>query len=470
MSEDDEPHLLDTEEGKRLHRAQAEGWRRWGPYLSERQWGTVREDYSADGSAWEYFPHDHARSRAYRWGEDGIAGFSDEACNWCLSLALWNGKDPFLKERMYGLTNQQGNHGEDVKELWWYLDGTPTHSLMRMLYKYPQGEFPYEALLAESLARKGKDLPEYELIDTGIFAEQRYFDIVVDYAKAATDDIVMRVTVSNRGPDAAELDLLVQLVARNVWSWYPTTSRPLLRAIDGNRVAASHPTLPPMVFTPLQEAELLFCENDTNTRRLYKSGAVGHFKDAFHDYVVGGDASAVNPLREGTKCAARSKLTVPAGGEAVLRFRFAPQGGPAPTAADCDAVLAARQAEADAFYAVLQQEIADPDAKLVQRQALAGMLWSKQFYHYDILHWLDGDPLQPKPPASRLGGRNSHWKHLYNDSIISMPDTWEYPWYAAWDLAFHAVTFALIDPDFAKRQLTLLVRDWYIHPNGQLPA
>ncbi len=465
------PHLLATAEGHRLLAADGQGWRRWGPYLSERQWGTVREDYSPGGTAWSYLPHDHARSRAYRWGEDGIAGFSDDRQRWCLGLALWNGRDPILKERMFGLTNDEGNHGEDVKELYWFLDGTPTHSYMRMLYRYPQAAYPYADLVAENGRRKGRNQPEYELADTGIFAEHRYFDVGVEYAKAAPDDILMRITIENRGPEAADLHVLTQLWARNTWSWTRGAARPLLRAVAGGAVVAEHPHQPTMRFMPLQGAELVFCENETNMRRLYGIEAPGPFKDAFHDYVIGGRRDAVSPLGEGTKCAALHRVSVPPGESIVLRFRFAAaEEAAAPAAAAFDAVLAERKKEADDFYAALQRDITCPDARAVQRQALAGMLWSKQFYHFDIRRWLSGDPAQPSPPESRRHGRDSEWPHLNNADVISMPDTWEYPWYAAWDLAFHCVTFALIDPAFAKSQLLLLTREWYMHPNGQLPA
>jgi hypothetical protein len=464
-------HLLDTAEGKRLSDAFDAGWRRWGPYPSERQWGTVREDYSPDGKAWEYFPHDHARSRAYRWGEDGIAGFADEKLNWCLSIALWNGRDPFIKERMFGLTNAQGNHGEDVKEMWWYLDATPTHSYMRMLYKYPQAAFPYDELMAENGRRRGRDMPEYELIDTGVFQESRYFDVAVEYAKAGPDDIVMRVTVENCGPEAADLCVMPHLWARNIWSWEVGAPRPLLRLDSGGVVRATHPVVPPMRLEAHQPPEWLFCENETNTRRLFGTQEAGHFKDAINDYVVHGDEAAPNPMQEGTKCAALSRLRLEPGATSVLLFRFVTDGaGNALSAAQCASILETRRAEADAFYAALQRAIPDPDAKAVQRQALAGMLWSKQYYGFDVKRWLAGDPAEPKPPDQRLHGRDSGWTHLVNDEVISMPDKWEYPWYAAWDLGFHCVTLALIDPAFAKRQLVLLTRDWYMHPNGQLPA
>ena len=464
-------HLFDTPEGRRL--ADEGDWRRWGPYLAERQWGTVREDYSADGDAWGYFPHDHARSRTYRWGEDGIAGFSDEHQRWCLGLGLWNGCDPILKERLFGLTNGEGNHGEDVKELYWYLDGTPTHSYMRMLYKYPQAAFPYADLLAENARRRGKNMPEYELLDTGVFDASRYFDVSVEYAKAGPDDILMRVTVDNRGPDAAPLHVLAQLWARNTWSWTSGSPRPLLRAAAAGVVEADHPAFAAMRFAPLEPTQLVFCENETNTRRLDGTVALGHFKDAINDFIVHGDASAANPMHEGTKCAAISALSVPAGGREILRFRFAKRAGfdaALQVPAAFDALMTLRRAEADGFYAVVQAGIDDADARLVQRQALAGMLWSKQFYRFDVQRWLRGDPTEPAPPATRRKGRDSDWTHLDNADVISMPDTWEYPWYAAWDLAFQSLTFALIDPAFAKNQLILLTREWYMHPNGQLPA
>ncbi len=458
-------HLLDTAEGKRL--ANRDDWLRWGPYLAERQWGTVREDYSADGDAWTYFPFDHAGSRVYRWGEDGIAGWTDDRLRWCLSVALWNGRDPILKERMFGLTNAQGNHGEDVKEMYYYLDGTPTHSYMRMLYKYPQAAFPYEALIAEN-ARRGRDEPEFELIDTGIFDDGRYFDVTVEYAKASPEDILIRISIDNRGPEAAALHVLPQLWARNTWSWRPGIPEPLLSLANGG-VQARHNRMPDRRLDIDTNAGWLFCRNETNTRRLYKSDAAGPFKDGINDCVVNGDTSAVE-LQQGTKCAAHVKLTIPAGGRQTIRLRWRPAAAPGDPFADHDAVLAERIAEADAFYAALQSNIADADARLVQRQALAGMLWSKQFYRYDVRRWLAGDPLQPPPPPERRSIRNGDWTHLNNRDIISMPDTWEYPWYAAWDLAFQAVTFALIDPEFAKQQLLILTHEWYMHPNGSMPA
>ncbi len=458
-------HLLQTTEGQRL--GDRDKWLQWGPYLSERQWGTVREDYSADGDAWSYFPHEHARSRVYRWGEDGIAGFSDDRLRWCLSLALWNGRDEILKERLFGLTNAQGNHGEDVKELYYFQDGTPTHSYMRMLYKYPQAPFPYSALIAEN-ARRGVDDPEYELLDTGILDGDRYFDVTVEYAKAAPDDILIRITAENRGPDAADLHLLPQLWARNTWDWRPGIPQPRLSVAPGG-VVAWHNRMPERTLSVDTDAEWLFCRNETNTNRLYGTTAPGPFKDGIDDCVVNGIAGAAD-RREGTKCAAHVKLRLPAGGRRVVRLRWRPSDSAGDPFAGHDALFAARIAEADEFYAALQAHIADPDARSVQRQALAGMLWSKQFYRYDVRRWLAGDPLQPAPPAGRSAIRNGDWTHLNNRDIISMPDTWEYPWYASWDLAFQAVTFALIDPDFAKQQLLLLTHEWFMHPNGSLPA
>src|SRR5882724_5491988 len=444
-------------------------WRRWGPYLSERQWGTVREDYSENGDAWGYFPHDHARSRAYRWGEDGIGGFGDDQLLLCLGLALWNGRDPILKERLFGLTNAEGNHGEDVKELYYYLDGTPTHSYMRMLYKYPQAEFPY-ARLVEANGRRGRDEPEFELIDTGVFDDNRYFDVEIEYAKADVDDILMRVTVHNRAAEATSLHVLPQLWARNIWSWKPDSMRPQLLARQDNSISIDHPQLPELRLQCDGRPQFLFCQNETNLQRLCGIEAPGHhFKDGINDFVVNGDIAAVRPDGRGTKVAAHHLLSLPAGESSRLRARLTladHQTG----VDDFDHVFDQRRAEADEFYAELQQDITDPDARLVQRQALAGMLWNKQYYYIDIPEWLNGDELQPPPPPARRHGRNADWLHLNNADIIVMPDKWEYPWYAAWDLAFHAVTLAVIDPSFAKNQLLLLTRDWYMHPNGQLPA
>jgi hypothetical protein len=459
--------VAQTAEGNRLDRARLGApWRRWGPYVSDRQWGTVREDYSPYGTAWEYFPHDHARSRAYRWGEDGLAGWGDSHLYLCLGLALWNGNDPILKERLFGLTNAEGNHGEDVKELYYYLDGVPSHCYMRMLYKYPHRAFPYARLVEEN-GRRGQNEPEFELIDTGIFDEDRYFDVTVEYAKGDTDDILMRVTVDNRGPEAAPLHVIPQLWARNTWSWVAGVAKPVLAAEDDGAVHVAHPNLTPMRLRCDGEPELLFCDNETNARRLFGVDAAGFFKDAINNFIVGGDATAVNPARSGTKVAAHYQTTVPGGGQAQFRLRLSVAGG---GFEDFATIFRGRREEADEFYEALQHGIDDDEARRIQRQAFAGMLWSKQHYRLDVREWLRGDPLQPPPPASRLTGRNSDWRHLNNSDVIAMPDKWEYPWYAAWDLAFHCVTLATIDPDFAKDQLVLLTREWYMHPNGQLPA
>jgi hypothetical protein len=464
-----------TAEQQRLaeNHAGKKHWKRWGPYLSERQWGTVREDYSPGGTAWEYFPHEHARSRAYRWGEDGLAGFSDSQSHLCLALALWNGKDPILKERLFGLTNNEGNHGEDVKELYYYLDATPTHSYLKMLYKYPQREFPYCPLVDESGRRKDDcSQPEYELLDTGIFDDDRYWDVFVEYAKADEADILMRVTVHNRGPEEATIHVLPQLWFRNTWSW-DNSERPILRAEADGSVSANRADLGSFRWYCDGQPELLFCENDTNPRVIHGlPDAQGFFKDAFHNVVVSGKREAVNPARTGTKSAAHYTLTLPAGASATVRLRLAAQNGkPAPLPfSDFDSIFSQRQREADEFYALIQKDLTDEDARNVQRQAFAGMIWSKQFYFYDIPIWLKGDPAQPPPPPERKTGRNSDWVHLNNADIISMPDKWEYPWYAAWDLAFHCIPFSLIDAEFAKHQLVLLTREWYMHPNGQLPA
>ena len=443
-------------------------WRRWGPYLSERQWGTVREDYSAAGDPWAYFPHDHARSRAYRWGEDGLAGISDEQARLCFSLALWNGRDPFLKERLFGLAGPEGNHGEDVKELYYYLDSTPTHSYMRMLYKYPQTEFPY-ALLVEENGRRGKDRPEFELIDTGIFDENRYFDVFVEYAKCDPEDLFVRITVHNRGPEAARLELLPQLSFRNTWSWGRWPAKPSVLAAGATTLQTVHPELGVMVLHAAGTPELLFAENETNVKRLWGVEAPGPFKDAFHEYVVEGRREALAREARGTKAAARYRLNVEPGAPAVVELRLAQEHMAEPFA-DSSRVFEERRREADAFYAELQRGIASDDARAVQRQALAGMLWGKQFYYLDVPQHLEGDPSQPPPPPERRHGRNSEWFHLNNADVISMPDKWEYPWYAAWDLAFHCIPLTLVDPAFAKEQLILLTREWYMHPNGQLPA
>src|SRR6266536_3527363 len=408
-------------------------WRRWGPYLSERAWGTVREDYSATGEAWDYSPHDQARSRAYRWNEDGLAGICDDRQELCFALAFWNGRDPILKERIFGLTGPQGNHGEDAKEYWWYLDSTPTHSWMRWRYMYAQAEFPYTWLVEENRSR-GKYEREFELADTGIFDDGWYWDITADYAKASPDDVLIRISVRNNGPETATIDVLPTLWYRNTWSWGLEGSKPELRLENGSIVGTS-------TLSGEGSPEALFCENETNTERLFGvPGSTPYPKDGINDHVVQG-AATVNPDQTGTKAAFRYRLEV-----------------------------GAREAEADEFYAELTPAGASDDEALVLRQALAGMLWAKQFYHLDVQRWLDGDPAGPQPPESRKNGRNHEWTHLNNADVISMPDKWEYPWYAAWDLAFHCVSLAHVDPEFAKSQLILLCREWYMHPNGQLPA
>ncbi len=441
-------------------------WLRWGPYLSERAWATVREDYSADADPWRSFPHDHARSRAYRWNEDGLGGISDHRQWLNFACAFWNGRDPILKERIFGLTGPEGNHGEDAKEYWWYLDSTPTHSWMRWRYHYPQAAFPYEQLVTVNGDRDHDD-PEYELLDTGVFDEDRYWQITVDYAKAAPDDICIRVTARNAGPDEATLHVLPTLWFRNTWAWGTDGRLPLL-AVDGERVVADHHDLGRFVLASEPAAEVLCCDNETNAARLFDStNRSAYPKDGIADHVVHGHAT-VNPNGRGTKAAYHHVLTVAAGQSAELRLRLAPEH--AAIDDTWTATMAARRQEADDYYGELTPAAATADEAMILRQALAGMLWSKQFYHYDVEEWLDGDPAGPVPPASRHTGRNAGWIHLNNRDIISMPDTWEYPWYAAWDLAFHCIALAHVDPAFAKEQLLLLCRAWYMHPNGQLPA
>jgi len=456
----------------RLRQADADEkpWRRWGPYLSERQWGTVREDYGADGDAWAYLPHEQARSRAYRWGEDGLGGFCDDQQILCLGVALWNGNDPILKERLFGLTNAEGNHGEDVKELYYYLDATPTYGYARMLYKYPQAAYPYERLIEEN-RRRGKQQREFELIDTGLFDEDQYFDVDIEYAKADIDDILLRITATNRGPKDARLHVLPQVWFRNTWGWSDDAKKPSLRAGNDGAIVVEHETLGGLTVHYEKPQDLLFCDNETNAPKVFGGTDVnGYFKDAFHEVLVNGDAGAVNPAKTGTKAAGVYAPMVPAGGNVVVRVRLDP-GRPNDGAfADFDEVFRQRLSEAEAFYANLQKHIPDEDARRVQRQAFAGMLWSKQYYYYDIRAWLDGDPGRPAPPKSRKSGRNSDWFHFYAADVISMPDKWEYPWFAAWDWAFHLVTLALIDPRFAKDQLILLCQVWYLHPNGEMPA
>jgi hypothetical protein len=449
-------------------------WKRWGPYLSERAWGTVREDYSLYGTAWEYFPHEHARSRAYRWNEDGLAGISDRRQFICFALALWNEKDPILKERVFGLTGNEGNHGEDVKEYYFYLDSTPTHSYMKYLYKYPQAAFPYTEL-AEVNRRRDKKQPEYELIDTGVFDHDRYFDVVVEYAKADVDDIVIRISVTNRADEIANLRLLPTAWFRNTWSWGSADRPPALRQARPSPhavVELEHPQFGKRWLHCEGSPELLFTENETNMQLLFAVGnRTPYVKDGINDYIVHGAKDAVNPEHKGTKVSAHYDLRVGAGETITVRLRLADSDFLKRDAlADFNLIFQKRQREADEFYATLIPAELSADAQNVMRQGFAGMLWSKQFYHYVVKDWLQGDPGNPSPPPERKSGRNHEWQHLYNADVVSMPDKWEYPWYAAWDLAFHCIPLALLDPDFAKEQLVLLLREWYMHPNGQLPA
>ena len=450
-------------------------WKQWGPYISERAWGTVREDYSADGTAWDYLPHDWARSKAYRWNEDGIGGLCDVHQRLCFALALWNGEDPILKERMFGLSGPEGNHGEDVKEYFFFLDNTPTHSYMKMLYKYPQRAFPY-ADLVETNRRRTKQEMEYELLDTGVFADEKYWDVTIEYAKASPEDILIRITAANRGPDTATLHLLPTLWLRNTWTWYSDQWKGNLSGTDGPAgmevVEATHPDMPVRHLLCEGNPALLFTENDTNNQRLYGSeNASPHVKDAFHEYLIHGVQGAINPTPQGTKLAAHYPVTVGAGQQATIRLRLMDGAATADAfGPEFDQVFADRIHEADVFYSAIGDPDLSEDARLVMRQAFAGLLWSKQFYKYDVNRWLDGDPNMPPPPASRLQGRNADWRHVNASDVISMPDTWEYPWFAAWDLAFHCIPFAVIDPQFAKEQLLLLCHEWYQHPNGELPA
>jgi hypothetical protein len=464
-----------TQEEKRLQesRERKVNWKRWGPYLSERAWGTVREDYSPSGTAWDYLPHDHARSKAYRWNEDGLGGISDRQQFICFALALWNGRDPILKERLFGLTGNEGNHGEDVKEYYFYLDSTPTHSYMKFLYKYPQAEFPYARLVEEN-RRRGRDALEFELIDTGVFNADRYFDVFVEYAKATHEDLLIRIQAVNRGAEAAPLHLLPTLWFRNTWSGGLDVRRPPhLRGLGSATIAVTHEYYSQRWLYCEGSPELLFTNNETNLQRLYGvANESPYVKDGINDYLVHGVREAVNPQRTGTKATAYYPLTVGPGETVTVRLRFsdtAPGNGD-PLGTDFDRIFSARQREADEFYATITPEGLSADARNVMRQALAGLLWSKQFYYYDVNRWLRGDPAEPPPPRERLKGRNREWTHLYNADVVSMPDKWEYPWYAAWDLAFHCIPLALVDSDFAKEQLILLLREWYMHPNGQLPA
>src|SRR5262245_47227555 len=461
----------DTAELRRLAEArEGVAWRKWGPYLSERQWGTVREDYSDNGDAWNYFTHDQARSRAYHWGEDGLAGFSDDKQRLCFALALWNGKDPILKERLFGLTNNEGNHGEDVKEYYFYLDSTPTHSYMKYLYKYPQATYPYVDLVEANRGRSPGEF-EYELLDTDVFDDDRYFDVFAEYAKASPEEILIRVTVYNRGPEPATLHVLPTLWFRNTWSWGGHAARPLLRQTAPGIVAASHPELGEQILSCEGTPALLFTENETNTERLFgKRNRTPYVKDGVHACVVDGRRDAVNPEQTGTKVSAHYWLTVAAGQSQTIRLRLSNTAPTGPFDRGFDDVIQARLKEADEFYATVIPASLDADAANVMRQALAGMLWSKQFYHYDVDRWLEERGADPFKPKRRAALRNEHWHHLYNADIISMPDKWEYPWYAAWDLAFHVLALTLVDPDFGKQQLELMLEEHYLHPSGQLPA
>ena len=466
-----DPETLRLEEDARRQKH----WKRWGPYLSERAWGTVREDYSPHGTAWEYFPHGEARSKAYRWNEDGLAGICDRHQMICFAVALWNGRDPILKERAFGLSGIEGNHGEDVKEYYFYLDSTPTHSYMKYLYKYPQGAFPYWQLVQEN-RRRNKHAPEYELMDTGVFEHDRYFDVFVEYAKASPEDVLIQIRVANRGPETAQLSLLPTIWFRNTWSWRNETKRPSLchaGSFDGMSVVQlDHEYYGRRRLVCEGEPELLFTENDTNVQRLYGTpNASPYVKDGIGNYIVNGNKEAVNPGKKGTKAAAHYILTIKPGESTIVRLRFTNAADVETTLGKgFDVTFAKRRREADEFYkGVIPKDLSE-DARNVMRQSFAGLLWSKQFYHYIVEEWLNGDSAMPPPPRERKKGRNHEWGHLYNADVISMPDKWEYPWYAAWDLAFHCVPLALVDPVFAKEQLVLMLREWYMHPNGQLPA
>jgi Mannosylglycerate hydrolase MGH1-like glycoside hydrolase domain len=461
---------VDAEKTRLLEAAsRAQHWRRWGPFLSDREWGTVREDYSADGTAWEYFPFEHAHLRVYRWGEDGIGGISDNHQRLCFAPAFWNGRDPILKERFYGLTGNQGNHGEDVKEIYYYLDSTPTHSYMKCLYKYPQAEFPYAQLYGENRRRTRKD-PEFELIDTGIFDSDRYFDIQIEYAKCSVDDILIRISVTNRGPERACLHLLPTLWFRNTWSWKQGSPRPLMKRYGDATVDIEHESLGSYQLTLDSSRPMLFTENESNARALWGlENNPPYVKDAFHRRIVHNEIEAVNPAESGTKACAWYQLDIGPGETQIVRMRLAEKSQPSTLVHDIDGIFARRIAEADEFYSFCPAALSE-DGKRVQRQAFAGLLWSKQYYHFVVNDWLKGDPTQPTPPRERLTGRDSQWIHLFNEDVLSMPDTWEYPWYAAWDLSFHMIAMSLVDPDNAKSQLKLFLREWYMHPNGQIPA
>jgi hypothetical protein len=458
-------------EQKRLNIAREEGvpWKKWGPYLSERQWGTVREDYSADGNAWDYFSHDQSRSRAYRWGEDGMAGISDDKQQLCFALALWNGRDPILKERMFGLTNSESNHGEDVKEYYFYIDSTPTHSYMKYLYKYPQREYPYNDLV-QTNRRRSRDEFEYELLDTGVFEDNRYFDVFVEYAKADPEDVLIKISVHNRGPEVAQIHVLPTIWFRNTWTSEEGEPKPMLGQVRDGTIHTSHPKLGDYTLQCEGTAELLFTENETNNRRLWgQPNPAPYVKDAFHEYVVTGNANAVNPEKTGTKAAAHYVLNVPAGGSKVVRLRLSNKSA-ADAFAKFDEIFAARLAEADEFYDRITPKNLTEDERRVHRQALAGMLWSKQYYYFDLDKWLLEHDAHPILGSKKGRSRNAEWFHMLNKDVISMPDKWEYPWYAAWDLGFHTIALSLVDFDFAKDQLLLMLRNLYAHPNGQIPA
>ncbi len=464
------PSYVQVSEQKRLNDARDLGvpWKKWGPYLSERQWGTVREDYSKDGNAWDYFTHDQARSRAYRWGEDGLAGFSDDKQRLCFAVALWNGRDPILKERLFGLTNSEGNHGEDVKEYYFYIDSTPTHSYMKYLYKYPQREYPYRDLV-DTNRRRSRDEMEYELLDTGIFDDDRYFDVFVEYAKGDPEDVLIKISVHNRGPETAQIHLLPTLWYRNTWSWEPTEVKPAL-AESGGAIQASHPDLGEYTLECDGSPGLLFTENESNAKRLWGAkNPTPYVKDAFHEFVVNGNRDAVNPAKSGTKAAAHYVLSVPAGGHQTVRLRLRTKHQ-SDAFADFDQVFSLRATDADEFYERITPKNLSEDERRVHRQALAGMLWSKQFYYFDLDRWLHEHDAHPMMGTSKGKARNPEWFHMLNNDVISMPDKWEYPWYAAWDLAFHTISLSLVDFDFAKDQLLMMLRSLYAHPNGQIPA
>jgi len=444
-------------------------WKKWGPYLTDRQWGTVREDYSENGGAWDFVTHDMARSKAYRWGEEGIAGISDDQHLLCFALALWNKKDPILKERYFGVTGSEGNHGEDVKEYYFYLDSTPTHSYMKMLYKYPQLEYPYSWLVNEN-RRRSRTEPEFELIDTGIFNDDKYFDVFVEYAKNDTEDVLIKITVNNRGKEPASLHVLPTVWFRNTWAWGYDDYKPLMSAPGNGQVRVEHNILGNFYLYCEANPEILFTENETNTKRLYNHNDGKQFyKDGINNYLIARNSAAINAERKGTKAAANYEISIEGESSAVIRLRLC-KGEIKNPFSDFDKFFDKRKIEADEFYGELQKEIDTDDAKLVQRQALAGMMWGKQFYYFNVKQWLHGDPSQPPPPSTRTHGRNTQWPHMKNADIISMPDKWEYPWFAAWDLAFHCIPISSIDPDFAKHQLSLLTKEWYMHPNGQIPA